>query len=558
MRRLSVAVAVALCASALSAQKPGASPDQAEKQSAPCRVSGRVVNATEGAPIKSAQVVLEQENAKRKAGVFGATTDQDGRFEIKSVPPGRYRFFAAHAGFISQQYQAKATESGALLSLAPGQEVTDVLFRLVRAAVITGHVTDESGEPMLSVSVSVLRKLTADEKEDWGQRGKKDRLFASATAITDDRGDYRLFGLKPGEYYVKAADTSNPPYYSDQDPLWMVRRALGNSYAPLYYPGVIQLGQAETVKLRAGEEMQADFEMRHIKTVEVSGRVVAADGGPATHTYVQLLTPDEDDWSDELGSSTDSKGEFSIKGVPPGSYVLSAQQHDQEKRYMTRMKLDVGNEKVDSLTISFGRGTTISGRIVLADSRATGVDRMHVSLSSVSEDDDMAGFAWAEVKKDGTFQIADVADGRYSLHVMGMEQGWFVKSARLGGEDVTQRGVQVERGNSGGSLEVVLSSASAQLDGSVTDHDKPVVGAQVRARPDPVTPYNRHRSRSATTDQNGQFAFDDLPPGKYRVLAKLPSAAPEVPPVSSEPQVVTLSEHDHQSVKFVLEASTPE
>ncbi len=135
-----------------------------------------------------------------------------------------------------------------------------------------------------------------------------------------------------------------------------------------------------------------------------------------------------------------------------------------------------------------------------------------------------------------------MADGSYALQVYTREHGWFVKSARMGGEDVYQKGVQLERGASGGSLEIILSSDGAQLEGSVTDneHDQPIAGAQVRLKFDPETPYNRSRSHSTRTDQNGHFSFDVLPPGKYRVVAKLPSATPEVPPISSDPTTVTL------------------
>ena len=104
-----------------------------------------------------------------------------------------------------------------------------------------------------------------------------------------------------------------------------------------------------------------------------------------------------------------------------------------------------------------------------------------------------------------------------------------MKSARMGAEDVLQKGLEVERGSSGGMLEIVLSAASAQLEGTVTEHDKPVAGAQVRVKPDPETPYNRIRSTSASTDQNGHFLFNTLPPGKYRIAAKVPSASSESP-----------------------------
>lgn len=276
--------------------------------------------------------------------------------------------------------------------------------------------------------------------------------------------------------------------------------------------------------------------MRHIKTVEVAGRVVASDGRPATHSYVELYTAEAA--NDELSASANAKGEFSIKGVPPGSYVLSAHQVDEKRTSHAQQKLEVGPDNIDSVLIAFGKGTRIRGRIMAASTGRNALDRIRIHLESTSEID-AASFAFAQVERDGSFQIPDVVDGSYALRFYGLEQGWYVKSARMGAEDVLQKGLEVERGSSGGTLEIVLSAASAQLEGTVTEHDKPVAGAQVRVKPDPETPYNRIRSTSASTDQNGHFLFNTLPPGKYRIAAKVPSASSESPETSSEAKTVT-------------------
>ena len=79
-----------------TAQVPSPQTDQApEKPQAPCVVSGRVVSAFDGSPLKSSHVVLEQENTRSRPKVFVATTDNDGHFEIKNVTPGRYHFIAS-------------------------------------------------------------------------------------------------------------------------------------------------------------------------------------------------------------------------------------------------------------------------------------------------------------------------------------------------------------------------------------------------------------------------------------------------------------------------------
>jgi protocatechuate 3,4-dioxygenase beta subunit len=556
-------VIVSFAPAFLSAQTPtpAAAPlsstapaSQQQKEPEPCTVSGRVVSAAEATPIRSARVGLIQADVHQHPAVYGTTTDDQGHFEIKKVPPGRYHFVASHTGFISQEYQAKGLKDGAILTLVAGQTVDDAMFRLTRAAVVSGRVLDEAGEPMMGVYVSALHKASAEEMEEWHQHPKHDPLMQSSSAITDDRGEYRMFGLKPGEYYLKA--TENPDEASmvsrgmdtDLTDYYMVRE-MATNYAPLYYPSVLQLSEAQPFQLRAGDEVQADFAMRHVKTVQVSGHVVAADGKSATHAYVGMRVPDVNDYGSDLGTSTDEKGEFIIKGVPPGSYVLSAQQHMDNHPTFARQKLDVGDSNVENVVLSFGSGVTISGRITALGS-GVAFDRAHVFLGSL--DDDAGPGGWTEVKPDGSFELANIADGSYILRAGISQEGWYVKSARLGATDVLEKGVQVERGTVPGTLDIVLSSAVAQLDGTVMQDDKPVVGARIRLRPEPQTPYNEMRSTSGVTDQNGQFTIPTVPPGKYKVVAKLPSGTPELPALASEPQIITLGEHDHQTLQLTL------
>jgi protocatechuate 3,4-dioxygenase beta subunit len=497
---------------------------------------------------------------KRKLSqAFAANTDSAGHFEIEKITPGRDLFSASHPGYLTQQYQAKGMSGGAMLTLAPGQEVNDALFRLVRAAVVTGRVVDESGEPMARVAVTALRKPSAEEREDYSSI-KKEQLMASSAAATDDRGQYRIFGLKPDEYYVKAAQSDYPVSFGmggDDDSLnWSVRASLGNQYASVFYPGVIQVDQAQSIVLGPGEEVIADFAMWHVKTVQVAGHVIAANGRPASRAYLELSVS-ETGWSDDFNASTSATGEFSIKGVPPGSYVLSAVENDTDVHHRAQQKIEVGNENLDSVVITFGKGTTIRGQIVSATPRLNTLDRIRVHLQPTS-DSDTASFVYAKVKQDGSFQIDDVLDDNYALEVYGMEQGWYVKSARMGAKDVVQDGLEVEKGSSGGTLEIVLSSSSAQLEGEITSDDKPVAGAKVWAKPDPETPYNRIRWADTLTDQNGHFIFNNLAPGKYKITARMPSVSPAAPATTSEAKTVTLGEHDRQAVQLTLAAPRTE
>lgn len=497
-----------------------------------------------------------EEKEQRPPHVFAIYTDNDGRFQIAQVPAGRYLFSVSHAGYISQQFQAKrAGEPGAELALSPGQEVTDVLFRLIRAAVITGRIVDPNGEPMVGVSVTVLRKPDADEREEFGPPAKRVQVADSAEAVTDDRGEYRVFGLVPGDYYVEASESGNPPQMQrSRDAVDVtVLEELGSPYASVFYPGVPKLEQAEPVSLRAGDEIQADFVMRRIKTQEVSGKVIAAGGGPASDVRVNVFDPDSGDFNDQ-NASTDAKGQFTVHGVPPGNYVIEAEQFDQEKHYHVRQKLVVGDEKVESVILTLGRGTTMYGHLGFLGPMPK-LDQVRVALE-LTDDSQEESFDWADIKKDGSFLFFDVADGSYALHLYGLQDTWYVKSARAGADDLLQKGLQVEKGSSPGTIELTISSISAQLEGTVTDHDKPVAAALVRARADPETAFNQMRSKTTTTDQNGHFTLTSLAAGKYRVIAKLPAASADLPAVASEPTSVALGEGEHQRISIVF--ATPQ
>ncbi|MGA8308847.1 MAG: carboxypeptidase-like regulatory domain-containing protein [Terriglobales bacterium] len=542
-------------ASASTAQIPVPQSRKANEKQQPanCAVSGQVVTAAEGAPLKSSQVVLIQEDATSSPQAFSATTDSDGRFEIRKINPGRYSFMAGHTGYITQYYQARGRGGGAELTLVAGQDVDGALFRLVRGVVITGRIVDESGEPIARIKVTALRKVSTKEMEDAGSRNPKEQLMDASTALTDDRGEYRLFEMMPGEYYVRAAESESFGLGAEDGLNWVTRESLGSQYAPVFYPGVIQLDQAQSVALGVGEEARAEFAMRHVKTVEVAGRILAADGRGASGAYVTLSAPEVGNRGDQPSASTNIKGEFTIKGVPPGSYTLSAQQLDRDRHQFTQQKLEVGNENIDSILLAFSQGVPILGRVV-GEGPGSPV-RVQIGLQSAHEGG-MAGggAAWSET--DGSFQMTGVVDGDYALRIYGLEQGWYVRSAHMGGEDVLEKGLQVEKSSFSGTLEIVLSSSGAQLEGAVTDHDKPAGGAQVWAKPERETPYNRIRSTSATTDQNGHFTFNTLAPGKYRVTAKLASDSFDAPATASEPKTVTLGERDHQTLQLTL--ATPQ
>src|SRR5262245_49700609 len=164
------------------------------------RIGGRVVAGDSGRPLKRARVFV---NAAEVPGGRGALTDDTGIFDFTELPAGRYTVTVSKSGFVSLSYgQRRPLQAGTPLQLGDGQQLRNVDFQLPRGSVIGGHILDEDGEPMAGASVRVMRYQNLQ-----GDR----RLTPAGTSQTDDKGQYRVWGLMPGEYYVNALARVNFP-----------------------------------------------------------------------------------------------------------------------------------------------------------------------------------------------------------------------------------------------------------------------------------------------------------------------------------------------------------
>jgi hypothetical protein len=552
MHRLLFIPAVLAIAANLFAQSPGPS-DSRRAEDASCTVTGRVVTATEGDPLKSARISLIPEHNRSHNQIYAVSSDSDGHFTLKDIPPGSYQFLASHTGFVEQHYKAGTNDSGPLFSLRSGEKVSDVLFRLTAAAVITGRVTNEDSDPMQRVEVLALRRPSEEEMEDDDEPSRhKAEMQPVASAQSDDRGQYRIFGLKPGEYFIRAEDSFMPQ--SGRVPVdesfWVLHK-LGSEYAPVYFPGVIQQSQAQVIPIKAGEEAQADITMRRVKTVEISGRLIGPNG-PAASAFVSLEPIEGGGFDFDRQDTTDEKGNFRLRNVPEGRYYVIAllrQEGTYNYQSRARHKIEVAGDNIEGLTISLNAGVTIQGALKLDGSTSVSLDGIQIALRAVDEDSQFGGSS--QTKKDGSFEIDSVPEGSYSIHVWGLDPKAYIKSARIGPDDLLEKGLQIEA-DSSGKIELAIAADGAQLEGSVSDDDGPMIGARVRLAPDPLTPYNHLHIGRTTTDQLGHFSLTALAPGKYKLTAK-PMRSSEDATYKSEPQSVTLSENDHKIVDMKLE-----
>jgi protocatechuate 3,4-dioxygenase beta subunit len=555
MKLLSLALLGLLLAPSTSAQTAARDPSSEKPAKEKCSVAGTVVRLSDGAPLKTAIVGLVNPDDPQER-TDSAVTDSEGRFQLKGVNPGRYRLMVDRRGFVSQEYgQKKPSDPGAALTLAPGQEIRDLVFRMIPSAVIAGHVANEDGEPLPSAEVAALREFYLE-----GTR----MLLPAALVQTNDLGEYRLFGLSPGRYFVKVS-------YK----LGERTRFRGNShlkgddksaqgYVPEYYPGVPELSKATTVAVKAGEEVPSvDIPLRPVNVFSIRGKVHNTLGKTSEIGVFLELVPKNSGllwghFDTETTFPKNKEGSFEFGEVLPGSYLLTLEWSDEGKTYRARQDIEVGNADVEGVSLTIAPGMTINGHVTWEGKPSIERDEFGVYLSGADGYDALYGGASAKVTPDGTFSLTNVSEGDYRLATYGESQDCFLKAVRHGSSNALEEGFKAQRG-SDASLEVTMSSRGARVKGSVVDADGlPAAGVWVVLVPDEAhRNQGRRLFKQNTTDQYGHFELRGIAPGDYKLFSwnEVEQGAWADPdflkPFEDKGEKVSLQEGDAKSVELV-------
>jgi hypothetical protein len=477
---------------------------------------GQIVAADSGAPIRRAQVRVTSPDA-REARI--ATTDAQGRFEIRELPAGRYTMTASKGGFVTLQYgQRRPSESGTPIELGDGQTIDKVAIALPRGSVLGGRITDEFGEPIANASVTAWRYAY-----QGGARRLSPAPGANTRDTTDDQGHYRLFGLPPGEYYVSATLRSGGPEVTDP-------MGEPSGYAATYYPGTTNIAEAQRVMLAVSQEnVGVHFGLIATRLVRVSGQVIMSDGAPASNGNVMLVPMSSSGGRAMImqqggaGNRIDRDGTFRVPNVAPGRYQIQTRAMANQNVELARMDLAVGGENVDGITLVTSAGAIMTGNIVSDtgepfDFRAS---QLQVSARPASPDTQGLGGGATRVGDDFTFTIRSGSDA--VVIRPSTPQGWLLKSVFVNGQDVTDTPMEFPPGQTVSGVQVVLTKKIASVSGAVTDsRGTPALDATVVVFPanDKLWTFQSRFVRTARPDQDGRFRISTLPsPEQYLVVA---------------------------------------
>jgi hypothetical protein len=488
----------------LRAQQP---PPRAEAPRGTSIIRGQILAADNGTPIRRAQVRI---NAPEVRESRVATTDAQGHFEIKELPAGRYTMSASKGGFVTLQYgQRRPSESGTPIELGDGQTLEKIAIALPRGSVLGGRITDEFGEPVANANVSAWR---------FGYAGGARRMMPAgpnSRDSTDDQGQFRLFGLPPGEYYVSATlRTGGPDVTETTGEL--------SGYAATYYPGTTNVAEAARVTLAVSQENTGvSFGLIAMRLVRVSGQVITSAGGPAASGMVLLIPAGANGrpaMTTQQGGANyriDQTGMFRMANVAAGRYLLQARSGGRDSVEIARMDLVVGAEDVNGLTLVTAPGASITGSVVSDtgepfDFRPA---QLQIAARPGSPDAMMGqGAGGSRVGDDWSFALRNLTDS--VLIRTAPPAGWTLKSVALNGQDITDMPMEFAPGQAVSGMQVVLTKKVTTLSGLVTDaKGNPVLDATVVVFPsdEKLWTYQSRFIRAARPDQDGRYQMTALP-----------------------------------------------
>jgi protocatechuate 3,4-dioxygenase beta subunit len=508
------------------------------------RILGRVLASDNGAPIRRAQVRL----TAPEIGVKTALTDADGRFEFRELPAGRFTLNASKSGYVAVQYgQTRPFEQGRPIELAEKQVLDKADISMPRGGVITGRLTDEFGDPVPDAMVSAMRQT-------W-TNGRRRLTPSGRTSQTNDLGQYRMYGLPPGEYYISATLRNTDIMMLDAAMMGGGSNASGSTpssgYAPTYFPGTTTASNAQRVTVAIAQEAQnTDFALAPVRLARISGTVMNSEGKPVAGAMITAMPSSRAEVGIGIlnagNARTTKDGNFTLNSVAPGDYMVTVRSvtvmtsdggdmmtfrasigGDGSDGEAASLPLTVSGEDMANVVIVTSKGATASGRLVFEGSAnppamptMTGV---RITAASAEMDGPALGGGGAgQAKEDGSFQLRGLA-GRRLLRAANLPPGWALKAVRLNGDDITDSGIEFKPGQDVSGLEIVATSKQTEISGTVTaSNGSAIKDYTVVVFSDDSQYWSLPLTRWVTgtrPDQEGRFRVRNMPPGSYNIIA---------------------------------------
>ena len=503
--------------------------------------------STTGEPLRKVSLTLRPNG--RGGGSYSAMSASDGSFRFSSVDQGNYALTGERTGYVRETLSSPGGQAK-VIEVVSAKASTGLELKLTPQSVIAGHVFDEDGDPLQSVSV-----------EAWHYtypRGRR-QLAQVQSGSTNDLGEFRLANLPPGRYFVSA--TTSRPGTRQAALLDAGRGGRGGrtglfgaaggragttevveDYVTTYFPNLMEATNASPLDLVPGSEVRGiDIRLLRTRFHRVAGSVAGLPAQTAAPDaskgkgkagangfagfggggVILALTPRSGGGGRQIAGAVvnPATGTFEFPAVPPGSYYIVAQSPGPAQQRLTaRVAVDVGSGDVNNVAVRLQPSLSISGKLTV-DSTQPAVKLSSVRLNFTPAEPgpgNQGRNGQTQLADDGTFQ-AELAAEAYAVDAGGLPDGYYLKTVKLAGREMPDATLDLSYG--GGAVDVVLAPSAGDVTGTVQNsRGEPAAGVQVTVVPNSPS-LRRELNKLVTTDASGNFTLHGLPPGDYKIFA---------------------------------------
>ena len=536
-------------------------------------IDGIAVIQSTGQPL--AKVYVDLRGPTR----LTTTTEEDGKFYFRNVPPGEYHLYARREGYALAEFgQRWSGGPGQLITVAAGQPVPDVQVGLSPTAVIAGRISDLNGNPVAGARVRAMKPSIQENRRT---------LQVMQEAMTNELGEYRLFWMAPGRYYISATvqpwqvnsqivNNPNVPVGDTANAGLSTSRSVSRPettkpvgtgaaeneiYVPIYFPRSFDGEQAAPIDLKPGTEFgNVDISVTPVRTYRVRGTLTnlpapagnqqsnaaapplptgagpgfGARGAPGAGGGIQVrLTPNNWFGSVYTAGANATTGEFEFPKVVTGGYTL----YTFIDGTTTRMPVEVRNGDIDGLTMPLTSGVDLPVKITLDGEPPKNMPDLTTLGVMLYRDPTLIGAPAMRPPASGPSpKIPNLSPGNYRIYVQPLLsplngtdpsmpptqwQNVYVKSIYLGDVEVLNAGLRYTP-QPDQVLSVAIGTNPGTLEGRVlNDQQQPVPGAAVVLFDELLHARitRTDKFRVSSTNRAGKFQIKGLPPGDYKVFA---------------------------------------
>lgn len=419
-------------------------------------IRGRVVDAASSRPLSRVEI--------RAGGGQGpaasALTDAEGKYELIDLAAGPYTVIATKANYVRTAWGEQRPEGpGKRITLTDGQRLENINLVLKRGGVVAGRIVDEFGDPVTDVFVMAMRYQYV--------QGSRRLMPSGRGGATNDIGEYRLYGLSPGQYFISAT------LRNMAGPMTDVTDRSG--YAPTFYPGTGNVAEAQRVSIVAGQTVpNVNLSLLPIQTARVSGIALDIDGKPLANGMVSVVQRIMGLSMGGNMSPVKPDGTFVISNLTPGDYMLRTNAPNGES---ATTDITVTGADISDLVLAVTKPSLVRGRIVFTGSANTNAPPVPTTIDLGAWREWAIGQPvriGAKITDDATFEMS-VAPGHVQLRAAptpaNAERPWRLNRVLLNGVDVGDTGIDIPPNGTIENVVVEMTNHAGEASGRVTDAD---------------------------------------------------------------------------------------